>query len=199
MSELLGALMGQLTQQNAVSAIGKQVGANDQTTTKALQYAIPVLLGALANNTSNNSGAAALDNALTKDHDGSILNDIVGAVAGGSNSGLGAGILKHVLGGQRNQVQQQLSAQTGLSSDGMGQVLEIAAPILMGMLGKQKRENNLGASALASMLGGAKQEAADAPFGPSMDMLGALLGGGSSRKSGLMGAGMSILKGFLKK
>lgn len=199
MSDLLGALMGQLTQQNTVSAIGKKVGANEQITTKALQYAIPVLLGAMANNTSSNSGAAALDNALSKSHDGSILNDIMGAVSGGSNSGVGAGILKHVLGGQRNQVQQQLSSQTGLSAEGMGQVLEIAAPILMGMLGKQKRENNLGASALASMLGGAKQEAADAPFGPSMDMLGSLLGGGSSSKSGLMGAGMSLLKGLLKK
>ena len=199
MNDLLGALMGQLTEQKAVSAIGKKVGADSQTTTKALQYAIPVLLGALANNTNKSGGAAALNNALTKDHDGSILNDIMGAVAGGSNSGVGAGILKHVLGGQRNTVEQQLSSQTGLSAAGMGQIMEIAAPILLGMLGKQKRENNLGASAIASLLGGAKQQAADAPFGPSMDMLGALLGGGSSSKSGLMGVGMNLLKGFLKK
>lgn len=199
MNDLLGALMGQLTEQKAVSAIGKQVGADSQTTTKALQYAIPVLLGALANNTAKRGGANALNNALTKDHDGSILNDIMGAVAGGSNNGLGAGILKHVLGGQRNTVEQQLSSQTGLSAAGMGQIMEIAAPILLGMLGKQKRENNLGASAIASLLGGAKQQAADAPFGPSMDMLGALLGGGSRSKSGLMGVGMNLLKGLMKK
>lgn len=199
MNDLLGALMGQLTEQNAVSAIGKKVGADSQTTTKALQFAIPVLLGALANNTAKKSGANALNNALTKDHDGSILNDIMGAVAGGSTSAVGAGILKHVLGGQRNTVEQQLSSQTGLSAEGMGQIMEIAAPILLGMLGKQKRENNLGASAIASLLGGAKQQAADAPFGPSMDMLGALLGGGRNNKSGLMGVGMNLLKGFLKK
>ena len=199
MNDLLGALMGQLTEQKAVSAIGKQVGADSQTTTKALQYAIPVLLGALANNTAKRGGANALNNALTKDHDGSILNDIMGAVAGGSNNGLGAGILKHVLGGQRNTVEQQLSSQTGLSAAGMGQIMEIAAPILLGMLGKQKRENNLGASAIASLLGGAKQQAADAPFGPSMDMLGALLGGGSRSKSGLMGVGMNLLKDLMKK
>ena len=199
MSDLLGAIMGQLTQQNTLSAISNKVGSDTNTTTKALQYAVPVLLGALANKTSNRSGAASLSNALSKDHDGSILTDILGAVSGSANSGVGAGILKHVLGSNRNSVQQQLSSQTGMDASGMGQILEIAAPILMGVLGQQKRQNNLSENALSSLLGGAKQQAADAPFGPSMDMLGALLGGGGrSRKSGLMGAGMSILKGILK-
>jgi hypothetical protein len=42
---------------------------------KAVEMAMPMLMGALANNTSNTQGAESLDKALEQ-HDGSILENI---------------------------------------------------------------------------------------------------------------------------
>ena len=50
----------------------------------------------MARNTSNQQGAESLHNALQKDHDGSILDNL-GGFLNNAQSGPGAGILRHVL------------------------------------------------------------------------------------------------------
>jgi hypothetical protein len=154
--DLFKLLADQFDEQT-ISAIGQQTGADPNQVASALGTALPILLGAMAKNTASPEGAAALNNALQNDHDGSILNDLLGAV-GNFQNGPGAGILKHVLGNNSGVIAQILGQSSGMSQQGAGNLLQILAPIVMGVLGQQKREQNIDENQLARILGGSHQQ-----------------------------------------
>jgi hypothetical protein len=157
----MDALTQQLMQQlsgTALTKISKKIGADKQTTSSALSVALPLLVTALANNSSQPAGAQALHTALTKDHDGSILDNISSFLKNPAVAN-GAGILMHVLGGQQPVIVQGLSKATGLSADQIVQLLQIAAPLVMGLLGKQTQQAGLDPQGLASLLGSQQQQA----------------------------------------
>lgn len=178
MSSLVDILM-QSVGSNAVEQISKKVGANPAVTGMVVQTAVPLLLSALAKNSSTPSGAQALQQALNNDHDGSILDDVMGFL-GGSGTGSGAGILRHVLGGQQAAVQSSLGKSTGLDGQAIGQILELVAPLVMGALGRTTQQQGLNASSLSQFLSGQQQQAQqNAP-----DLLGALTGLLDANKDG---------------
>ena len=151
MDALTQTLLSQLSG-SALSKIGKRVGADEQTAGSALSAIMPVIVGALATNAAKPDGAAALHHALEEDHDGSILRDL-GDFLEEPEEGEGAGILEHALGKKRPAVERGLAESTGLKGEQVGQLLEIAAPLVMGLLGQQQRTQKLDASGLAAMLG----------------------------------------------
>ena len=163
-SQLGGQLMGQL---------GSQLGADQGAVEKAMPDVLGSLMGGLARNATRGDGASALAGALDRDHDGSILDDLGGFLQQG-NTSAGAGILGHVFGGQRGQVESKLSQQTGLNAQQISSLLATLAPVVLGALGKAKRSQGLDSSGLADML---KQESVGlqrkAPQG--MGILGSLL------------------------
>jgi hypothetical protein len=112
----------------------------------------------LAKNASEPAGAQALYQAVASDHDGSIL-DHMDSFLGNPESANGAGILKHILGGQQPAVTKGLTKNTGLDSNQIVQLLQIAAPLVMGMLGKQQKQAGLDARDLSGLLGSEKQKA----------------------------------------
>lgn len=157
----MDTLTQQLLQQlagGAVSQIGQKIGADEQTTNSALSAAIPLLVSALAKNASDPAGAQALHQAVANDHDGSILDNMEGFL-GNPEAANGAGILNHVLGSQQPAVTQGLTQNTGLNSNQIGLLLQIAAPLVMGMLGKQQQQQGLNANGLSGLLGNEKQMA----------------------------------------
>src|SRR5690606_10169016 len=142
----------------ALNEISQNVGAEPSMVNSAIQMALPMILNSLANNASTPTGAQSLDNALSKDHDGSILNNLGGLgslIFGGGqqqaapspqlNAG---GILGHILGGNQGQVVQQVSNNSGLNMGQVAQILMFLAPIVMGYLGQQKQEQHVGADGL---------------------------------------------------
>ena len=76
------------------------------------------------------------------------------------DTGTGAGILRHVLGGSQSQVQAGLSQATGLDSGGVGKLLTMLAPVVMGALGQAKRKSNLDASGISDLLGQERKQIA---------------------------------------
>lgn len=160
MDALTQLLMQQLGG-GGVSNISQQIGADEKTTQSALSTALPLLVSALANNASKPAGAESLHQAIVKDHDGSILND-VNSFLGNPAVANGAGILNHVLGGQQPAVKQGLAQSTGLDSAQIGQLLQIAAPLVMGALGRQQQQQNLDPNGLSAFLGGQQQSAQQA-------------------------------------
>ncbi len=146
--DTLASMMGGDT----VSQISRQIGADQGATSTALAAALPMLVSALARNSATESGASALSSALARDHDGSLLDNL-GGFLGNASAGPGGGILKHVLGNRRGAVESALSQQSGLNSAGAGQLLEILAPIVMGALGKNARQQGLDSTGLAGLLG----------------------------------------------
>lgn len=159
---------------DAVQQISRQLGTDHGTTQTAIAAALPMLFGALARNAQNPQGAGALANALQQDHDGSILDDVVGYLGGGQSAD-GNAILGHVLGARQQTVQQGLGQATGLDASKAGMLLSMLAPLVMGALGKTARERGLDPGGLAGMLGGEQQRAVQAAPGGVMGVLGKLL------------------------
>jgi hypothetical protein len=149
------ALLDMLQQRlggDAVNQISNRIGADPGTTGNAIDAALPLLISALARNAGNGSSAAALAKASDQ-HDGSILDDVQGYVSTASEKP-GAGILNHVLGGRQQAVQTGLSQATGLDAGKAGTLLAMLAPLVMGAVGRTKKENQLDAGGLSTMLTG---------------------------------------------
>jgi hypothetical protein len=156
----LSTLVDLLTQQlgsNALNSMTRELGADKTQTSAALSAAIPLLVSALARNASDPQGAHALSKALSRDHDGSVLNNVAAALGNPQLRSDGAAILGHVLGDRRDRVQSGLGRSTGLDPASAGQLLQMVAPLVLGALGKMQKERGLGASDLASMLGHEQQ------------------------------------------
>jgi len=160
LQDLLGPEQGS----EAVEQISDNVGAEPSAVNMAIQAALPMLINGLANNASTSQGADSLNTALEQDHNGSILDNLGGL--GGMIFGGGqpeatpprqadaGGILGHILGNNQGQVAQEVSKQTGLGMGQVAQILMFLAPIVMGYLGRQKREQSVGADGLGGLLGG---------------------------------------------
>jgi hypothetical protein len=153
----LTGLLNDALNSDTVSQISQQLGADEGTTGNAIQAALPMLLGGLANNSASEEGASALAGALDRDHDGSVLDDLAGFL-GNYSSGQGAGILGHIFGGSQGAVEQGVSQASGLDMGKVGPLLMMLAPIVMGALGRSQRQSGMGAGDLAGLLGGATQQ-----------------------------------------
>ena len=142
---LLGLLQGQ-----DLGNLASQVGGNEGEVKNGVMAALPAMLAALGKNTGTEKGAEELNNALEKKHDGSILNNLSGYL---SNPDLkdGAGILNHLFGNQTSNVANAVSQSSGLDTNGSMKMLQMLAPILMGILGQQKKQNNLDAKGLGNL------------------------------------------------
>ena len=141
-----------------VSGVAGSTGTDVSKTSSVLTMAMPVLMKAMERNASTPEGAEGLMSALSNKHDGSILNNLSGLFGGGVDEDVkqeGAGILGHLLGAKQKGVEQVISQKAGVDAGTVSQILKIAAPILMGYLGKQKNENNASSSGdLSGLLGG---------------------------------------------
>lgn len=156
MASILDLLSSDLGKQ-LISGASAQTGQPEDKTANVLSMAMPVILGAMQRNAASPAGAQSLNAALEDNrHDGSILDQLSGLLGNGADSNLlndGAGILKHVLGGNQQNVEQNISRTSGVDVASVAQIITLAAPILMGILGTQKRKDNVGESGIGDLLG----------------------------------------------
>lgn len=155
--------------------LARTIGADPRKTQAAVGAALPALLTALNRNTNSADGAQRLNRALEQDHDGSLLDNLGGLLGGGLGGKQvdGGGILGHVLGGQRRQVEEGVAQASGLDMGQVAKLLPLLAPIVMAALGRQKRQAGLDGAGLSGVLG---QEAARARQAAPKGALGALSG-----------------------
>lgn len=164
--DLMSLLQGHLTE-DVVNQLSQQTGAAPEQTATAAQGIFSTLIGGLAKNASTEGGATGILGALDRDHDGSILNDVMGLIAGmqGGGAANGAGILNHVLGGQQQNAAQMLSQTSGVSQNGVMDMMIKLAPMVMGVLGQQnQQQGGLNANALSGLLGNAVQTQSSNPL-----------------------------------
>lgn len=165
--DLMGMLQGYLTP-DVINQMSQETGASPEQTQVAAQGALSTLIGGLAKN-AQGDGANGIMAALDRDHDGSVLDDVMGLIGGGgaasSASALnGAGILGHILGDQAGGAAQMISQATGVNENGVLGMMVKLAPMVMGALGQQKQQQGLDASGLASLLGGSVQQQSNNPL-----------------------------------
>ena len=169
---LLDMLQGQLAGEPAAQ-LGRQLGTDQGATQNAIGAALPALMAALAGNATRKGGASALANALEKDHDGGVLDDLSGFLGRGDTKP-GDGILKHALGARRQAVESEVSKQTGLDTGAIAGLLPMLAPLVMGALGREKKQKGMDVTGLVGMLSGEGQRAKEMAPG-ALGMLGGLL------------------------
>src|SRR5215203_592743 len=162
----MNAITQIITQQlagGASHAIAQRLGVSEATANTAVQVAVPLILAALARNAAQPQEAQNMHQAINKDHDGSIFDNLMGYL-GNPQSANGAGILGHVFGSQQPAVQNNLAQATGLDPNSAGGLLETLAPLVMGAVGKTQQQEGLDASGLSNLLNNQQQQAqANAP------------------------------------
>ena len=145
--------------------------------------ALPILIKYMTKNASSGDGALSLLGALSQHKN----NNSMDLQLKDADEADGAKIIHHILGNKENAVTQDLSAQTGLGTDQIHQVLSILAPGLMSGVSNAAEANAAQAPAQAasahqpanpfaslltgggifgSILGGGKEEASSAAVNP---------------------------------
>jgi hypothetical protein len=150
-----GSILDMLSQQlggDVVKQMSAQLGADEGTVNNAITAALPMLLSGLAKNSANPQGAEALSSALARDHDGGILDNLVGFLSSG-NAGAGPNILGHIFGGKTDAMASVLGQASGLNAGSAGSLLAMLAPLVMGALGRTQRQSGLDSGGLANMIG----------------------------------------------
>lgn len=151
-----------------ISGVAGSTGQDQAKTSGLLSMALPVLMKAMERNASTPQGAEGLMGAISGQHNGGILDNLGGLFNGGVDDSVkqdGSNILGHILGNKQAGVEQVLGQKAGMDSGAVGDVLKVAAPILMGVLGKQASQNNVSSAGdisglLGGLLGGASNSGA---------------------------------------
>ncbi|GAB5563171.1 MAG: DUF937 domain-containing protein [Winogradskyella sp.] len=187
-----------------INGVSGSTGTNENKTSSVLTMALPVLMKAMERNAATPEGAEGLMGALSGKHDGSILDNLGDLFGGGVNEDVkvdGSKILGHILGGKQQGVQQVIGQKAGIDSNSVGEILKVAAPILMGVLGKQSRQNNVNSQGdltglLGGLLGGNQAQNEQSFFekildadgdGSVIDDVAGMVLGGDKKKGGLGG------------
>ncbi|MBP6385114.1 MAG: DUF937 domain-containing protein [Pseudarcicella sp.] len=181
---LLGLLKNSITPE-LVSKAANLIGEDSNSTSSALTSVLPVLMGGLATKASTQSGASSLLGLINSGgHDGGILDNLGGLLGGGNaSSGLmsaGSGIVSSIFGDKVGGIVSLLSGFLGMKGSSVTSLMSLAAPMVMGIVGKQVKTNGLDAGGLMSLFSGQKDAIASAMPAGLSDKMGGLLGFASS-------------------
>lgn len=205
---LFELLQGQLDE-NTISNLSKQIGAEPEQTAMATQGILSTLIGGLSKNAASPEGAAAISNALDRDHDGSLLDNLAGFLGGNkevapSNAINGEGIVKHILGDKADGAASMISQLSGMDMSKVGGLMTTLAPMIMATLGKTKQQGGLDVAGIASLLTNSVSNTAQAGGGSANPMMSLVSQFLDADKDGnvmddLAGMGMKFLGGFFGK
>ncbi|NOK34579.1 OmpA family protein [Corallococcus exercitus] len=181
---LIEAVGSQFMQKGLLQKISGSLGEDPQATTKALPGTIAAVAAGVVDQGGNEAGAHRL---LSKLNEGGFTGPDAPSRAvdsGGVGEGLldeeerGKGMLSGIFGNKLGAVTEGITRFGGMRNPGSAtRLLSLAAPMLMGVLGRQVRDQRMGSSGLMQLLNGQRNNIAAAlPAG-----LGGILGFGGAR------------------
>ncbi|WP_289023865.1 DUF937 domain-containing protein [uncultured Salegentibacter sp.] len=151
MASILDLLKTQVGEQ-LVNKASEKTSEDKEKVSTALGMALPLIIGAMKRNTRDPEATKNLDKALQSEkHNGDVLNNLENREAE-ELSQEGSSILSHVLGAKQNGINKTLAASLNMDESSVKNILEMAAPVIMGLLGQQKRKDNVSASGLSGLL-----------------------------------------------
>ena len=124
---LLTILTQLMTSGASINAVSVKTGLSSKQLKKLLPTLIPIVLKYMTGNASSTSGATSLLGALAQ-HNNKKSMDLQLQEADEED---GSKIIGHIFGKDENKVTADLSAQTGLETSQISQVLSVIAPALM--------------------------------------------------------------------
>ncbi|MFT4536491.1 MAG: OOP family OmpA-OmpF porin [Saprospiraceae bacterium] len=178
------------------------LGESEENVTSALGGIFPAILGSVIDKSSKPAEASGLMD-MIGGLDMNMLGDIGGLFGGGASSvnGLlnsGGGIVESLLGDKMGGIASMISKLSGIKSGSTSSLMKMAAPFLMGIIGKQIKGKGLGF--LTDMLMGQKESVAaalpsgmDNLLGLNFAGMGDSLRGAAASVTGAAGATVSGL------
>ena len=169
-NDLLASLTGLMTP-DLLGKAASFLGDSEPAVSKGMGAVFPVLLGSLANRSSDAAFASTLYN-LVRDpaNDGSLLNNVAGLLSPGAASSpmgaLGGKLLSAMFGNNLGNLASSLGGYAGVKPSSASSMLSFAAPLVLSLLGKAVKSGNLSLSSLVAMLTGQKSSYQAALPGP---------------------------------
>lgn len=180
------------------------------------------LIGGMMSQGQSRSGGGGIGDLIggmmrqTQGNDGGGMGDLLGGLLGGRQAGTqdnippqfrktldGGGILDHVLGSQKEEAAREISEKSGLSLGKVLPLMATLAPILMGMLGKAKRQTNTDAGGLGGALIDmvTKSQSNPRQSAPDLGLAGTLLDqdGDGQIMDDILGMGAKMMGGYLNR
>ena len=200
MSNLMNEVRRHLTD-DVIIQLSRQIGAQDPNQVKRATEGISeLLLDAISRNAQSQERGGGLYGALKKDHDGGILGDLMGVLGGqrrveNPKTTNGTGIINHLLGKRQLKAAQIISQMSGIDIFKSGVLMQLIAPVIMGVVGQTQKSNGLDLGGLAKVLmgGGQSQSAQGGGVGGLLSKILDRDGDGSMMDD-LLNMGMQILK-----
>lgn len=165
--------------------ISQKTGLSQDQLTQVISAGLPMIVGTMAQNSTSQSGAASLNNALNKHVNSPVLSSS-DAVTSDATIQDGGNILGHIFGGGHAGAANQVSQKTGVDAATVMKVMAMLAPLVMAYLAKKRSGTSTNSSAadITSILGsllGSGQTSTSSSSGTAMggllgNILGALFG-----------------------
>ena len=200
MTNLINELSRHLTD-DVIIQLSRQVGAQDPNQVKQASGIISeLLLHAMQRDASHQDRGGGFFGAIERDHDGGILGDLMGIFTGQQQASPrtmnGTGIVNHLLGNRQLEAAQVISQNSGLDIFKSGVLMQLIAPVAMGVVGQTQRSRGLDLGGLAEVLLGGQRQS-NAPQSKGGDSIFKKLldrDGDGSMMDDLLNIGMKMLK-----
>ena len=158
-TSLLESLSTYLTP-DLIDSIGSTLGESPGSVSKGMGAVLPALLGGVADKAKDPSALQQLFALVSDDaNDGSVLRDSGGLLGTltqnkGTLATLAASLLPFLFGARTDSISSAIANYAGIKSSSASSLVRLGAPLVLALLGDRVRKEGLGASALASLLGG---------------------------------------------
>lgn len=191
MSGIQDLIQSQLTP-DKINQISSAIGADPAITQQAVNAAVPMMMGGMAQHAASPAGASAIESAAGQ-HAGmldgiggmlggagldGVLGGLGGMLGGAGGSGGVGGILGSILGSSHSQVQDGVTQASGLDRQKTAKLLMMLAPIVLAAIAHHKQTTNATATQIGSDLQREAQVHAQHP------QFGGILGGILNRATG---------------
>lgn len=161
MDSIVDGLMKMVTSGDNLSAISKLVGGDTNAVKSTMGMGLPSIMGSMADKATKPGGLDMLTGLLSKAGADDKLGDVSNVLGDVKGAG-GMDMLSGLMGGQLGSIQNAISKKTGLPSGAVGQVLAIAAPLVMNKVGQMFTSQKMDSKSLSSFLGDQSKMAMDA-------------------------------------
>lgn len=154
--DILGLIKDKLTD-SVIEKVSGFLGEHPEKIGSALNSAVPIVLGGIIRNASNEEDTGKVMDVL-KDggHTGEILDDLPNLLGNFDKTQLlitiGSNIYNHFAGNKGNAIVEKLSILNGIRKTSASSLVGLAAPLVLGALGKVVSKEGLGVSGLTRLL-----------------------------------------------
>ncbi len=170
----VNTLMKLMLSSNSTSALSKKSGASADQVTNILNSIMPMLLNGASAQATNQETAAGFASAL--DAHGAKDTSDLGKFLGGVDMADGAKIFQHLLGANSAASIQNAAKASGSSVKDVENIMAMVSPLLMSVLGQQKKKHgNASGGLMAALLGGAVNSAIGGNASGVLNIIGKLI------------------------